>query len=75
MPRDDALTLSDAHSPALSIACEPCARRERYDIERLMGQYGSDAKLTDLLPMLVVKCPKSGSVSVYDRCKAVFETR
>jgi hypothetical protein len=30
----------------------------------LARQYGCDAKLTDLLPALVVDCPKSGSVSV-----------
>jgi hypothetical protein len=40
-----------------------------------MGQYGWDAKLTDLLPTLVVDCPKRGSVGVYDQCKAVFERR
>ena len=40
-----------------------------------MRQYGWDAKLTDLLPALVADCPKRRSVSVYDRCKAVFERR
>ena len=35
--------------------------------------YGSDAKLTDLLPALVADCPKRGAASVYERCKAVFE--
>jgi hypothetical protein len=42
-------------------------------VERLTRQYGWDAKLTDLLPALVADCPKRGSVSVYDRYKAVFE--
>jgi hypothetical protein len=42
-----------------------------YDVERLMRQYGWDAKLTDLHPTLVVDCPKRGSVGVYARCKAV----
>jgi hypothetical protein len=46
-----------------------------YDVERLMRQYGWDAKLTDLLPALVADCPKRRAVSVYDRCKAVFERR
>ena len=36
-----------------------------------MRQYGWDAKL----PALTVDCPKRGSVSVYDRCKEVFERR
>jgi hypothetical protein len=40
-----------------------------------MRQYGWDAKLTDLLPALMADCAKRRSVSVYDRCKAVFERR
>jgi hypothetical protein len=36
--------------PVLSVVCEPCGQRERYDVERLTRQYGWDAKLTDLLP-------------------------
>ena len=75
MPRDGATLLSEVRVPVLSVVCEPCGRRERYDVERLMRQYGWDAKLTDLLPALVADCPKRGSVSVYDRCKAVFERR
>ena len=44
-------TLSDVRSPALSIVCEPCGRRGRYSVAKLMEQHG-DAKLTDLLPVL-----------------------
>ena len=73
MPRDGAQTLSEVRGPVLSVVCEPCGRRERYDVERLMRQYGWDAKLTDLLPALTVDCPKRGSVSIHDRCKAVYE--
>jgi hypothetical protein len=75
MPRDGAQTLSEVRVPVLSVVCEPCGRRDRYDVERLTRQYGWDAKLTDLLPALIVDCPKRGWVSVYDRCKAVFERR
>ena len=67
--------VSNLGGPLLSVVCEPCGRRERHDVERLARQYGWDAKLTDLLPALVADCPKKGSVSVYDRCKAVFERR
>jgi hypothetical protein len=73
--RSHAMALSSVHQPVLTVVCEPCGRRERYDVERLMRQYGWDAKLTDLLPALVADCPKMRSVSVYDRCKAVFERR
>jgi hypothetical protein len=75
MPRDGAQTLSEVRVPVLSIVCEPCGRRERYEVETLTRQYGWDAKLTDLLSALVADCPKRDSVSVYDRCKAVFEKR
>jgi hypothetical protein len=68
-------TLSDGRVPVLSIVCEPCGRASGYDVERLMSQYGWDAKLTDLLPALVADCPKRVSVSVYDRRKAVYEMR
>ena len=72
MPRDGANILSDIHVP---VVCDPCGLRERYDVERLIRQYGWDAKLADLLPALVADCPKRRAVSVYDRCKAVFERR
>jgi len=75
MPRDGATLLSDIPASVLTVVCEPCGRRERYDVERLMRQYGWDAKLTDLLPALVADCPKRRSVSVYDRCRAMFERR
>jgi hypothetical protein len=67
--------------PLLRVVCEACRRRERYEVEALIRQYGADAKLPDLLPLvrkltaLLADCPKRGSVSVYDRCKAVFERR
>ena len=58
MPRDGAQILSDVRVPVLTVVCEPCGRRERYDVERLTRQYGRDAKLTDLLPALVADCPR-----------------
>jgi hypothetical protein len=70
MPRDGALTLSDVRSPSLSIVCEPCGRRGRYNVAKLMEAHG-DAKFTDLLVTLA-DCPRARSASVYDRCKAVY---
>ena len=68
--RDHAHTLSDFRVPSLSIECEPCGRRGRYTIAKLMEQYG-DAKLPELLYVLA-DCPKARSQSIYDRCKAVY---
>ncbi len=71
MPRDGALVLSDVRDPALSIVCDPCGRRGTYSVARLIERHGY-AKLTNLLATLA-QCPKARSVSVHDRCKAVFE--
>ena len=68
--RDHAHTLSDFRVPTLSIECEPCGRLGRYAVARLIEKYG-DAKLPELLHVLA-DCPKARSVSVHDRCKAVY---
>ena len=71
MPRDGAPVLSDLRQPTLSIVCEPCGRRGRYGVAKLMELHG-DAKLTDLLQTLA-DCQKARSASIHDRCKAVYE--
>jgi hypothetical protein len=68
--RDHAHALSDFLVPTLSIECEPCGRRGRYNVARLMEKYG-DMKLPELRHVLA-NCPKSRSFSVYDQCKAVY---
>ena len=70
MPRDGSLVLSDLRQPTLSIVCEPCGRRGRYSVAKLMEEHG-DAKLTELL-MTLAACPKARSASIHDRCKAVY---
>ena len=65
------MVLSDVRGPTLSFVCAACSRRGRYNVERLMAEHG-DAKLIDLLVTLA-DCPKARSVSVHDRCKAVYE--
>jgi hypothetical protein len=70
MPKD-AFTLSDAREPTLTIVCQPCGRRGRYDVERLNDRHG-DAQILFLLPTLT-NCPKMESANIYDRCKARYE--
>jgi len=48
MPRDGALILTDVRGPTLTIVCEPCDRRGRLSVAKLIEEHG-DAKLTDLL--------------------------
>ena len=65
VPRDGALTLADVHSPMLSIVCEPCGRRGRYAVARLIDEHG-DAKLTDLL-LTLADCPRARSALLLRR--------
>ena len=68
--RDHAHTLSDFRVPTLSIECERCGRRGRYNVARLIEQYG-DAKLPDLRHVLA-SCPKAHAHSIHDRCKVRY---
>jgi hypothetical protein len=70
MPKD-AFTLSDVREPTLTVVCQPCGRRGRYNVERLMAKHG-DAKLLYLL-LTLADCPKARSTNIYDRCKVVYE--
>ena len=64
----DAFTLSDVREPTLTVVCQPCGRRGRYNVKRLMAKHG-DAKILFLLSNLTA-CPKTHSADIYDRCKA-----
>jgi hypothetical protein len=68
--RDHAHTLSDFLVPTLSIECEPCGRRGRYNVAKLIEQYG-DAKLPELRHILG-NCPKAKSQSIHDRCQVRY---
>ena len=64
MPRDGALTLSDVRSPTLAIVCEPCGRRGRLSVARLMEEHG-DATISY---RELADCQKARSPSIHDRC-------
>jgi hypothetical protein len=70
MPKD-AFTLSDVREPTLTIVCQPCGRRGRYSVERLIAKHG-DAKILYLLAE-IINCPKARSANIYDRCEARYE--
>jgi hypothetical protein len=67
--RDHAHTLSDFLVPTLSIECEPCGRRGRYNVAKLIEKYG-DMKLPELRHVLA-NCPKARSQSIHDRCRVL----
>jgi hypothetical protein len=73
MPRNGSLTLSEVQGLTLVIRCAPRDRRGQFNVSRLIAQHGPDAKLTDLLAVLVGTCPKAHSVSVHERCGAVYD--
>ena len=66
----DYLTLADLLTETLSIECEPCGRRGRYNVAKLMEQYG-DMKLPELRHVLA-DCPKAKSQSIHDRCRVRY---
>jgi hypothetical protein len=66
----DAHTLSDFRVPTLSIECEPCGRRGRYNVAKLMGKCG-DRKLPELRHVLA-NCPKAHAHSIHDRCRVKY---
>jgi hypothetical protein len=68
--RENAHTLSDFSVPTLSIECPSCGRRGRYNVARLIEQYG-DAKLPDLRHTLA-NCAKAKSVGIHDRCRVRY---
>jgi hypothetical protein len=69
--RDHAHTLSDFRVLTLSIECEPCGRRGRYNVAKLIEQYG-DARLPELLCVLAADCPKMKAGGFRDRCRVVY---
>jgi hypothetical protein len=67
----DTFTLSDVLEQTLTVVCQPCGRRRRYNVQRLMAKHGN-AKILYLLAELT-NCPKAQSTNIYDRCKARYE--
>ena len=59
MPRDGAVILADVRAPTLSIVCERCGRRGRYNVAKLMKQYG-DGFMT-LMAVLLERKQQAGS--------------
>src|SRR5215475_15630260 len=58
MPREGAIIFRDlvGKLDVLNVECEKCGRRGRYRLDRLIEQYGIDAKLFDFEPE--ADCPR-----------------
>jgi hypothetical protein len=54
----DFITLSDMPQAVLGITCNPCQRREQFDVEALEREHGGDVKMPELLSRLAADCPR-----------------
>jgi hypothetical protein len=71
MPRDF-ITLADVREPTLTLVCEPCGRRGRYNFHRLIAAHGADMRPPELLTTRA-NCEKVRSGRhPRRRCKAVY---
>jgi hypothetical protein len=70
MPRDGSLVFGDllGKLTTLVVVCDKCGRRGRYNVARLIAQYGAGAKMTDWHPE--GDCPRRGNVDMSDQCGA-----
>jgi hypothetical protein len=70
MPRDGAIIFRDlvGKLEVLRLECDKCGRHGRYRLDRLIEQYGIDAKLFDWEPE--PDCPRKIARNDYDPCGA-----
>ncbi len=55
----------------IRLACDKCGRQGQYRRQTLVGRFGPDAKMPDILYQLSSDCPKR--VSYSDWCRVRFE--
>ena len=61
------MTLADVRGPTLNIVCEPCGRRGRYNVQRLIAAHGHAEARPDVVRLakaLVRKKPEGGRLSL-----------
>jgi hypothetical protein len=69
MPQDK---LARYPYPIVRIACRYCKRRGRYRLEGLVGKYGAEANLTDVLDKLSADCALSGNRTNRQGCLGAY---
>jgi hypothetical protein len=72
MPRDGATIFSDliGKLDVLRVACDKCRRAGQYQLNRLVENRGSDAKVIDWLDEITADCPKKIARDMNDPCGA-----
>jgi hypothetical protein len=71
MPREGAIIFRDlvGKLEVLRVECDKCGRKGQYRLDRLIEQYGIDAKLFDWEPE--ADCPRKQAKNLNDTCGAV----
>ncbi|MCA6303680.1 MAG: hypothetical protein IM628_02515 [Phenylobacterium sp.] len=67
--RQGALTTTTYPHDPVRVACDRCGRQGRYRRSTLVGRFGADASMPDVL-IRIAACPRHGSAS--DPCGAHF---
>ena len=65
------ITLGDMERRGMrmrEVACRRCERRGRLRLDKLIARHGPALPLPELRVLLAGDCPKSRSVSMYDKC-------
>ena len=76
MPRDGAMVLGDypADVRHVHLGCRKCDRRGRYRIDSLVGRYGLDMRLPEMIAHISADCPRRSAAAVTsDHCGAYIE--
>jgi len=70
MPREGAIIFRDlvGKLEVLRVECDKCGRKGQYRLDRLIEQYGIDAKLFDWEPE--ADCPRKQAKNLNDTCGA-----
>lgn len=73
MTKTGSVSLADvaARATRLDVACTRCSRRGRYQLARLVEQFGGDYAMTDLGAELA-NCPNRNAASHGERCDVFF---
>jgi len=68
MPREGAIIFRDlvGKLEVLRVECDKCGRKGQYRLDRLIEQYGIDAKLFDWEPE--ADCPRKQAKNLNDIC-------
>jgi hypothetical protein len=72
MPREGAIIFRDlvGKLDVLSVECDMCGRRGRYQLDRLIERYGIDAKLFEWTDEITADCPRKQAMNLNDICGA-----